>query len=71
MATGVFQYYAECHAVIYVVDSADRERMDESKEVFGESRHRTGHVVDSTDRERMDESKEVFGESSPSAQGTW
>ena len=31
-----FQYYAECHAVIYVVDSADRERMDESKEVFGE-----------------------------------
>ncbi|KAF0301763.1 ADP-ribosylation factor-related protein 1 [Amphibalanus amphitrite] len=28
------KYYAECHAVIYVVDSADRERMDESKEVF-------------------------------------
>jgi len=28
------KYYAECHAVIYVVDSADRERIDESKEVF-------------------------------------
>ncbi|XP_037078125.1 ADP-ribosylation factor-related protein 1-like isoform X2 [Pollicipes pollicipes] len=28
------KYYAECHAVIYVVDSADRQRMDESKEVF-------------------------------------
>lgn len=31
----LFQYYAECHAVIYVVDSADRERMGESKDVFG------------------------------------
>ncbi|XP_076043996.1 ADP-ribosylation factor related protein 1 [Oratosquilla oratoria] len=28
------KYYAECHAVIYVVDSADRERMDESKDAF-------------------------------------
>lgn len=29
------QYYAECHAIIYMVDSADRERMEESKEAFG------------------------------------
>ncbi|XP_071512819.1 ADP-ribosylation factor-related protein 1 [Panulirus ornatus] len=28
------KYYAECHAVIYMVDSADRDRMDESKEAF-------------------------------------
>lgn len=28
------KYYAECHAVIYMVDSADRERMDESKAAF-------------------------------------
>ena len=31
----LFQYFAECHAVIYMVDSADRERMGESKEAFG------------------------------------
>ncbi|XP_045595987.1 ADP-ribosylation factor-related protein 1 isoform X1 [Procambarus clarkii] len=28
------KYFAECHAIIYMVDSADRERMDESKEAF-------------------------------------
>ncbi|MCL4129335.1 UNVERIFIED_CONTAM: hypothetical protein GTU68_010044 [Idotea baltica] len=28
------KYYAESHAIIYVVDSADRERMSDSKEVF-------------------------------------
>ena len=28
------KYYAECHAVIYVVDSGDRERVEESKETF-------------------------------------
>lgn len=28
------KYFAECHAVIYMVDSADRERMGESKEAF-------------------------------------
>lgn len=31
-----FQYYAECHAVIYIVDSSDRDRVSESKETFGE-----------------------------------
>lgn len=31
-----FQYYAECHAVIYIVDSSDRERVSESKETFGQ-----------------------------------
>lgn len=30
-----FQYFAECHAVIYIVDSSDRERISESKETFG------------------------------------
>ena len=29
-----FQYYAESHALIFVVDSSDRERIDESKEAF-------------------------------------
>lgn len=29
-----FQYYDESHAVIYVVDSNDRDRMNESKELF-------------------------------------
>lgn len=29
------KYYQECHAVIYVIDSNDRERMDETKLVFG------------------------------------
>ncbi|KAI5721554.1 hypothetical protein M8J77_022256 [Diaphorina citri] len=28
------QYYAECHALIYVVDSNDRDRISESKETF-------------------------------------
>ncbi|VVC95351.1 unnamed protein product [Leptidea sinapis] len=28
------KYYAECHAVIYIVDSSDRERVSESKETF-------------------------------------
>lgn len=29
------KYYQESHAIIYVVDSHDRERMEESKAVFG------------------------------------
>ncbi|KAF6206742.1 hypothetical protein GE061_017978 [Apolygus lucorum] len=28
------KYYAECHAIIYIVDSNDRERIPESKETF-------------------------------------
>ncbi|KAF9822362.1 hypothetical protein SFRURICE_017637 [Spodoptera frugiperda] len=28
------KYYAECHAVIYIVDSSDRDRISESKETF-------------------------------------
>ncbi|XP_044754896.1 ADP-ribosylation factor-related protein 1 [Coccinella septempunctata] len=28
------KYYAESHAIIYIVDSSDRERIDESKETF-------------------------------------
>lgn len=31
----MFQYYAESHAVIYIVDSSDRDRIDDSKETFG------------------------------------
>lgn len=30
------KYYQESHAIIYVIDSHDRERMNESKAVFGE-----------------------------------
>lgn len=29
------KYYQESHAVIYVIDSNDRDRMNESKDVFG------------------------------------
>ncbi|CAH1775001.1 unnamed protein product [Owenia fusiformis] len=28
------KYYAESHGVIYIIDSSDRERVDESKEAF-------------------------------------
>ena len=28
------KYYAECHGVIYTVDSNDRERVEESKKSF-------------------------------------
>lgn len=31
----LFQYFAESHAVIYIVDSSDTERIDESKDAFG------------------------------------
>lgn len=30
------KYYAESHAVIYIVDSSDRNRIEDSKETFGE-----------------------------------
>lgn len=33
------KYYQESHGVIYVIDSNDRERMDESKEIFGQFKH--------------------------------
>lgn len=29
------KYYAECHAVVYIVDSSDVDRLQESKEAFG------------------------------------
>lgn len=32
------QYYLESHAVIYIVDSSDRDRVDESKEAFGKKK---------------------------------
>lgn len=28
------KYYAECHAVIYIIDSSDSERLDESRDSF-------------------------------------
>ena len=28
------KYYAECHSVIYMVDSSDKERLEESKQAF-------------------------------------
>jgi hypothetical protein len=31
----LLQYYAESHALIYIVDSSDRDRIPESKEAFG------------------------------------
>jgi len=31
------KYYKDCHAVVYVLDAEDRERLGEGWEVFGES----------------------------------
>ena len=31
------RYYDDCHAVVYVLDAADHERLNEGWEVFGES----------------------------------
>lgn len=31
----LLQYYAESHALIYIVDSSDRDRIPDSKEAFG------------------------------------
>ena len=31
------QYYQDCHAVVYVIDAQDRERLGEGWEVFGTS----------------------------------
>ncbi|XP_023601290.1 ADP-ribosylation factor-related protein 1 isoform X2 [Myotis lucifugus] len=31
---GLWQYYAECHGVIYVIDSTDEDRLSESKQAF-------------------------------------
>lgn len=40
------QYYAECHGVIYVIDSTDEERLSESKRAFGGySLARAGRVL--------------------------
>lgn len=30
------RYYDDCHAVVYVIDAQDRERLSEGWEVFGE-----------------------------------
>lgn len=29
------KYYSECHAIVFVVDSTDKERIEECKEIFG------------------------------------
>ena len=29
------RYYSECHGLVYVLDAANRERFDESKETLG------------------------------------
>ena len=31
------KYYGDCHAVVYVVDAVDHERLSEGWEVFGNS----------------------------------
>lgn len=38
------KYYQESHGVIYVIDSNDRSRMDESKAVFGMSFFSTNKI---------------------------
>jgi len=30
-----YRYYDDCHAVVYVIDAQDRERLGEGWEVFG------------------------------------
>lgn len=39
------KYYAECHAVVYIVDSSDVDRLQESKEAFGEYNFRLCFVL--------------------------
>lgn len=34
------RYYDDCHAVVYIIDAADRDRLNEGWEVFGASRNR-------------------------------
>ena len=33
------KYYSECHAIVFVVDSTDKERIEECKETFGNLQH--------------------------------
>ena len=33
------RYYDDCHAVVYVIDAQDRERLSEGWEVFGTLKH--------------------------------
>jgi ADP-ribosylation factor related protein 1 len=35
------RYYDDCHAVVYVIDAQDRERLSEGWEVFGAHHNRT------------------------------
>ena len=35
------RYYDDCHAVVYVIDASDRERLSEGWEVFGKPRPAT------------------------------
>lgn len=30
-------YYADCHAIVFMVDSTDKDRIEDVKEVFGKS----------------------------------
>jgi ADP-ribosylation factor related protein 1 len=29
------KYYSDCHAIVYVVDSSDRARLEETRDAFG------------------------------------
>lgn len=44
------RYYDDCHAVVYVIDAEDRERLGECWEVFGTSIHPRPVLTRLTDR---------------------
>ncbi len=45
------RYYDDCHAVVYVIDADDRERLSEGWEVFGTST-RLFHFIVYANREQ-------------------
>ena len=47
------RYYDDCHAVVYIIDAADRERLNEGWEVFGEYHKLSIIVYDSNFDSRL------------------
>lgn len=44
------KYYEECHGVIYVIDSSDERRLEESQVTFGEYKLLTVLILNKTPR---------------------
>ena len=44
------RYYDDCHAVVFVIDAEDRERLSEGWEVFGVSIISSAYAIHADDR---------------------